>query len=738
MKKLSLLVCVLLCLVFVSCKQEVKKSYTGIVGWPVTTLTEAELYTHCFLYGPDTSAENDNPVICIVPAGTELTILDQLDVSLKVQYIDENKKKKEGWIFTRRIEISDEVYEHSIVPCLNGNEDSSLLISQIGSLTPEEAVKRTQFIFDFLGKERISEIKKGDTTSKNRYFLGVLDTIFDKTELKDDFVTNPYHVLASCATKEILEWAESRTAAGRLKNFYDSDGLSCLMRAVKAENYEAAEYFYYNSSDLDHKDKNGNSLAYYIDNCKNEQIKDLLSIAMTDVSSLVSECKAYLRKNQDIQDFKTIHLMCDEIPYTAWKEDNPDCETAFVFMKDSRKYIEFKENLNVRDMARSDGKIVGKLPYGTKVKVLERSLDTMEIDGMNDFWYKVQHKNTEGWVFGGFLVNPLKVEHVHFSPNPQRDVRGSYVSRCWMEQMPFEKKQVATVVEKSSVILPDGTSFTVKPLDTVEIIEILADDEDNNLFEYDSDAQKINRYYWYYTRYNYYLVKAKGKNPGILSGSHLAHEKMPIAPEFDHMTAPDPESDYYVSYKSELGAGYKTYYADLYEHRIKSGDVRKLHEVEGVDDKPLYIGTFGSNKAKPEIELFDYLDFYMEKEKLFGLILVSLTDSFKYGENTVYNCLFVEEKSGWAYSALQKTGYRYRAKDIEVDTSMDRSYLEITPEDYDFDTIVSPCVYFERYGQDYEGRDFTHTEYYKLNYYEPGFYKLGMYRETYEDHLPER
>ncbi|TGK84929.1 SH3 domain-containing protein [Leptospira bourretii] len=65
--------------------------------------------------------------------------------------------------------------------------------------------------------------------------------------------------------------------------------------------------------------------------------------------------------------------------------------------------------LNARKTPKLDGEKVGKLKLGDEVKVLERSENDMDIDGLTAYWYKVQSKDITGWVFGGYL-SQTKVE----------------------------------------------------------------------------------------------------------------------------------------------------------------------------------------------------------------------------------------------------------------------------------------------------------------------------------------
>ncbi|EOQ90664.1 SH3 domain protein [Leptospira yanagawae serovar Saopaulo str. Sao Paulo = ATCC 700523] len=59
--------------------------------------------------------------------------------------------------------------------------------------------------------------------------------------------------------------------------------------------------------------------------------------------------------------------------------------------------------LNARKSPNLDGEKVGKVKLGDVVKVLERSEKEMEIDGISNYWFRIQSPTVTGWVFGGYL-----------------------------------------------------------------------------------------------------------------------------------------------------------------------------------------------------------------------------------------------------------------------------------------------------------------------------------------------
>ncbi|TFG60549.1 MAG: hypothetical protein E4H36_11915 [Spirochaetales bacterium] len=65
--------------------------------------------------------------------------------------------------------------------------------------------------------------------------------------------------------------------------------------------------------------------------------------------------------------------------------------------------INTPDGLNMRDAPSTQGKVLALIPGGTAVTMLEEKGDTFTIQGATGKWTKVQWKDMQGWVFGGFL-----------------------------------------------------------------------------------------------------------------------------------------------------------------------------------------------------------------------------------------------------------------------------------------------------------------------------------------------
>lgn len=60
--------------------------------------------------------------------------------------------------------------------------------------------------------------------------------------------------------------------------------------------------------------------------------------------------------------------------------------------------------LRLRDEPALTGEVLSWLPEGTRVEVLMRAPDAVEVEGQTDYWYQVNHNGVRGWTFGAFIT----------------------------------------------------------------------------------------------------------------------------------------------------------------------------------------------------------------------------------------------------------------------------------------------------------------------------------------------
>lgn len=68
------------------------------------------------------------------------------------------------------------------------------------------------------------------------------------------------------------------------------------------------------------------------------------------------------------------------------------------------------DSIHVRQEPKSNAKSLAQLPIGTRVTILERSEETLTLNGFTMPWYKVQYgKNKKGFIWGGkFAMNSFR------------------------------------------------------------------------------------------------------------------------------------------------------------------------------------------------------------------------------------------------------------------------------------------------------------------------------------------
>lgn len=70
-------------------------------------------------------------------------------------------------------------------------------------------------------------------------------------------------------------------------------------------------------------------------------------------------------------------------------------------------YAAAKSGLSIRDKADVNGKVIDKIPYGTKITVLPDDGDPKSIntEGLSGFWRKVKYNNKTGYIVDSYLFS---------------------------------------------------------------------------------------------------------------------------------------------------------------------------------------------------------------------------------------------------------------------------------------------------------------------------------------------
>lgn len=628
-----------------------------------------------------------------------------------------NGKKTAGWVPLHHYGVifDKKILFASIKAALEGNNDAiCMLNSRYSEITVEEAVENVRYIIDYVGVERFKKLKPyqlnphRDGNDEDSVIVTAIASLLDDSEPRNyRDKTNPLHLLAEVANKDTWEFLEQKISLMYFfrNAIFDSEGMSVQMHAVKAKNFDTLEYFYElgenNRDDKEKisqlikstKDNNGKSLADYVAECDDEKIKNFMAVYEPESKLSVDDCLEYLRGLEDWRNFQMLRVLYAPVPYTTYKELDFSGNDSFVYLINEDLQMAYGENLNIRDAPGKDGKVLGKLPYGTKVAVLEKGSEKVTIDEISDFWYKVSAKGLEGWCFGGYLANPVKYKNLEELKGDDEKLNDIYQSRLpgapaeWLYQVDFENTK-PTVIKETKLLSPKGDEITVKPLEKVEILEKIEGNSGENLWDYGMQDTNYSRQYFY--RYNYYLVRTKDFKMGIIGGSALAHSSMSVCYNGPNVPVGGCESpyDFYVRllFNPVRTDNYKTsYYAELFEVNHETKEIHALETgyTEGPEFEigPVYLGDL--NEGSPYfMELTAYRDFDMEKYNFFDeptKVEPFYSFIFKTSLNwpeVSYNYYTVQRDTKVACNSLYKTSYDMEGKTEDNYYRYSYSYFE--------------------------------------------------------------
>ena len=80
---------------------------------------------------------------------------------------------------------------------------------------------------------------------------------------------------------------------------------------------------------------------------------------------------------------------------------------GFEFEIDSVERL-YGDNVALRKKADKESSAVDTLSIGEKVTILQKTKETIEINGLNSFWYKVRSKSGTGYIAGGLIAKDSK------------------------------------------------------------------------------------------------------------------------------------------------------------------------------------------------------------------------------------------------------------------------------------------------------------------------------------------
>lgn len=337
-KSILLFTMILSAIFFTSCKgnQKLDNKDFSLIGLQFTIYTDNgknsfPLYKDSSLrmhFENNTWYLDYNEPIEYLDDGMKCKILDY-DYEYNSAYV--KGKKTEGWVPVAHCDVKfdKKIFLAGIKPALEGNKDAEVMLDfNFTELTLKESMTNFQYIMEYVGSERLKNLHIAH--HEDAVVLTLFERLIQLAPQPNfgDNVTNPLHLLSEFANENTWKFLDTGvslnfTHYNCLSEFYDnaffdSDGVSAQMHAVKAGNLAALKYFYEHEipnnyfakmADVDKSDKenifplimstkdsNQKSLADYIAECNDQDIKNLMQVY--DLKSNLSEedCLKYLYK----------------------------------------------------------------------------------------------------------------------------------------------------------------------------------------------------------------------------------------------------------------------------------------------------------------------------------------------------------------------------------------------------------------------------------------------------------
>ncbi len=89
--------------------------------------------------------------------------------------------------------------------------------------------------------------------------------------------------------------------------------------------------------------------------------------------------------------------------------------------KSAKRLYVLASNLNMRDKPSIKGKVIGLIPYGSKIVILRKTNQTYKSEGIKGFWVKIRYRQKSGYVFDGYMSKlpppPVNCRDLHHYAN---------------------------------------------------------------------------------------------------------------------------------------------------------------------------------------------------------------------------------------------------------------------------------------------------------------------------------
>lgn len=418
----------LLAFFLASCKQKTQNT-SPIADCVVTpNVSPVEIYSDV------EKNEKTNYELSVFTEPTQLSIIEQSGDLLKVKFAVDGSKKT-GWISLEDVTLTKEIFDKTVNLVLNDDENAKILFQHsFYRFSNAEAVEKlTKLLDDLHLEDGLQKENWDDDAVLHNFVYLVLPKFQNVTDLNQD-TTNPLHILIPYANEEIL------TLFYDMRDYYDSDGLSCFMLAIKSENIAAVKYLYKkikanNFSGLSHKDNEGRSIIDYIDNCQNDAIKEMLALCRYDVPTLAAQCEEYLGQTQEerereaevltdmAEDKSTILLTQKEFA----RGDTPIvvCQSKMFLPDGTTTELKACDTVEIVELL-SDR--YGEQPYNSLFEYDEYNPDSTERYYTRYNFYLVRFKDKVGIVGGSALCHGELPMGAHWGTGAKTDTIKLFVN----------------------------------------------------------------------------------------------------------------------------------------------------------------------------------------------------------------------------------------------------------------------------------------------------------------------
>jgi len=122
-------------------------------------------------------------------------------------------------------------------------------------------------------------------------------------------------------------------------------------------------------------------------------------------------------------------------------------------------YLLAPKGANLRMEANVEAKVLGRIPFGTKIKIIQKTTQTVELEGLKGFWVKVNYQEKIGFLVDVYLSDmpppPANCKNLKMYAQQKLGFIGKAKSNT-------EKKKAEGVGMENTFFITKTTSYTCK------------------------------------------------------------------------------------------------------------------------------------------------------------------------------------------------------------------------------------------------------------------------------------